>query len=173
MGGVGLAVPWSIDRLSIWLSENFTLGELEYSDTAIENGWSNLAPREAIVNLTVMVREIPQKLRDYIGVPLLTLSGYRSPQVNRAVGGADHSLHQIGGAIDCRSAGISNEELIQIAQRLKLPIDKAIDELPHSSTGGWTHFQTPRNMREKPRGEVWLWTGEVDANGKPIYERMA
>ena len=43
-----------------------------------------------------------QHIRDCIGLPLVVDSGFRSPQVNRLVGGSPTSLHLQGLAVDLR-----------------------------------------------------------------------
>lgn len=45
-----------------------------------------------------------QALRDRLGVPLIVHSAYRTPNYNRQVGGAKHSLHLQGAAFDISMA---------------------------------------------------------------------
>lgn len=45
-----------------------------------------------------------QALRDRLGVPLIVHSAYRSPDYNRKVGGAKHSMHLQGAAFDISMA---------------------------------------------------------------------
>lgn len=48
-----------------------------------------------------------QVLRDAIGLPILIVSGYRSPAHNAAVGGATNSFHMRGMASDIKVPGMS------------------------------------------------------------------
>ena len=68
--------------------------------------WPNFSPAEIACRGTgkVLVNEAAldrlQALRDRLGKPLIVLSGYRSPEHNRAVGGAKASKHMEGIAFD-------------------------------------------------------------------------
>ena len=53
-----------------------------------------------LVNVAVQA----QALRDRMGIPLVIMNGYRSPEYNTAVGGAANSAHLRGGAIDIEVA---------------------------------------------------------------------
>jgi zinc D-Ala-D-Ala carboxypeptidase len=68
--------------------------------------WPNFSPAEIacrgtgrlLLNETAL--DALQALRDRLGKPLIVLSGYRSPEHNRAVGGAKASKHMEGIAFD-------------------------------------------------------------------------
>ena len=68
--------------------------------------WPNFSPAEIACRGTgkLLVNEPAldklQTLRDRLGKPLIVLSAYRSPEHNRAVGGATHSKHMVGAAFD-------------------------------------------------------------------------
>jgi hypothetical protein len=70
--------------------------------------WSSFSPREIACKGTgqLLVNEDAlnrlQNLRDYLNKPLILTSAYRSPQHNRAVGGAKNSMHMQGIAFDVR-----------------------------------------------------------------------
>ena len=83
------------------LSENFTLGEL----CATGQPFPNMPPRDAQAALQALVSNVLQPLRDMLGMPVVVTSGYRSPEVNKAVGGAPGSQHLRGQAADIVVAG--------------------------------------------------------------------
>ena len=90
------------------LSEHFTLGELTKTKTGIEN-----VPNEAQVNNLRRVCQWLEQLRrrwnNLYGEgddPIVINSGFRSPEVNKAVGGATMSNHLTGCAVDIRCVGI-------------------------------------------------------------------
>lgn len=64
-----------------------------------------------------------QPLRDTIGRSLRILSGYRSPELNHAVGGSPTSQHALGQAVDVTTEDVSDamEALITLADQGKLP----------------------------------------------------
>lgn len=70
--------------------------------------WKSFSPREIACKGTgsLLVDETAldklQELRDNLGIPLLITSAYRSPEHNKAVGGAKNSYHMKGVAFDIR-----------------------------------------------------------------------
>jgi zinc D-Ala-D-Ala carboxypeptidase len=72
--------------------------------------WANFSPAEVACRGTGSIRIHPaaldklQALRDRLGKPLIVRSGYRSPEHNRAVGGARASKHMEGTAFDIAMA---------------------------------------------------------------------
>jgi zinc D-Ala-D-Ala carboxypeptidase len=70
--------------------------------------WPSFSPREIACKGTgsVLINEDAldklQALRDRLGKPLVLTSAYRSPEHNKAVGGAKNSMHMQGIAFDVR-----------------------------------------------------------------------
>ena len=48
--------------------------------------------KEHLRNLQILIRDVIQPMRDALG-PIRITSGYRSPQLNRAIGGSRKSQH--------------------------------------------------------------------------------
>lgn len=84
------------------LTPHFTLEEMERSSRAQELGIPNHAGPEEIANLRHLCQEVLEPLRAYADEPIIISSGYRSPPVNQAVGGAATSQHQKGEAADIK-----------------------------------------------------------------------
>ena len=145
------------------LSEHFGLAELCKTRTGIEN-----VPNEAQVeNLKRLCRWLERLRRRWneryadIGnggmeEPLIVNSGYRSPAVNKAVGGAPTSNHLTGCAVDIRVAGL--EQLLRYAVILLDISDESgedFDELllERNKAGRyWLHFAVrPSGNRRKVR----------------------
>ena len=141
------------------LSEHFSLGEFTKSGSHPEV--YNIPSHEAIANLKRLctwlevLRERaspdPSKGR---GVPIIINSGYRSPQLNRKIGGAPNSNHLTGCAVDIRVSGM--EQLIRYAAILLDYADESkqeFDELliERNSHGAiWLHFAVrPSGNRRK------------------------
>lgn len=84
----------------IKLSRNFTLEELTASATAKARGIKNVPGTQEIANLAALVQNVLQPLRDWWGKPITIGSGYRCPELNKAVGGVQNSQHMKGQAVD-------------------------------------------------------------------------
>jgi uncharacterized protein YcbK (DUF882 family) len=144
------------------LSEHMTLAELCKTNTGIEN-----VPSEAQVeNLKRLCRWLERLRRRWndlyaddggVGMeePLIVNSGYRSPAVNKAVGGAPTSNHLTGCAVDIRVAGL--EQLLRYAVILLDISDESkedFDELLLERNGAvmWLHFAVrPSGNRRRVR----------------------
>lgn len=127
----------------------FTMNELTHSATAIRKGIDNTPDNTAKANLTALVANILDPLREAYGKPIVVSSGYRCAKLNRAVGGVARSQHITGQAADIQSVSKSkadHKKLFELAQRLRLPYDQLIDEYDYK----WVHisFNTKGSRRQ-------------------------
>ena len=133
------------------LSEHFTLGEFTKSGSHPEV--YNIPSHEAIANLKRLCVWL-EELRARYNAPIRINSGYRSPQLNRAIGGAVNSNHLTGCAVDIRVENM--EQLLRYAVIL-LDISRDwhqdFDELliEKNRYGAiWLHFAVrPKDNRRK------------------------
>ena len=107
------------------LSENFTLDEFTRSDVAIKLGIINEPGEKEIEALRVLVNITIQPLRDNLGIPIHINSGYRCPELNKAVGGVPTSQHQKGEAADLSIDGKANN-ILDALENNDIPFDQAI-----------------------------------------------
>ena len=107
------------------LSEHFTLEELTYSRTAVENGIANEPPPQARASLQHLADCLLEPLRRLYNKPIAVLSGYRNKELNRLVGGVATSQHVKGEAADCYTPE-GPEKLLELLMRSGLPFDQAI-----------------------------------------------
>lgn len=84
----------------IKLSRNFTLEELTASATAKAKGIKNVPSTQEVACLTALAQNVLQPLREWWGKPITIGSGYRCPELNKAVGGVSNSQHMKGMAVD-------------------------------------------------------------------------
>ena len=133
------------------LSEHFKLGEMTKSSSHPEV--YNIPSHEAIANLKRICTWL-EVLRERYGKPIIINSGYRSPQLNRKIGGVATSNHLTGCAVDIRVTGM--EQLIRYAAILLDYADEShqdFDELliEKNRYGAiWLHFAVrPRENRRR------------------------
>ena len=82
------------------LSKNFSLDELTFSQTASRKKINNTPDAATLSNLKRLAEAL-EEVRSSLGnTPILISSGYRSPALNKAVGGSSKSTHMIGLAAD-------------------------------------------------------------------------
>ena len=83
-----------------YLSQHFRLSEFTRSATASARGIDNTPSTSAIDNLRRLCQEVLEPLRRHLDRPVVISSGYRSPALNKAVGGVANSQHMTGQAAD-------------------------------------------------------------------------
>ena len=123
------------------LAERFTLAEFQHSNTATRLGIENRVPSHLMDNLTALARSM-QKIRDFLGQPILISSGYRCPELNRRVGGSPTSHHRFAAAADwiCPAFGTP----LDCARAIEPHIDQwritqLIAEFAEADGSGWVH----------------------------------
>jgi hypothetical protein len=124
------------------LSNNFSLEQFTFSETAIRKGLDNTPNDEQIANLTDLAQSL-ERVQQLLG-PLHISSAFRSPKVNAAIGGSSTSAHMEGYAADitCPSFGTPLEVCKAIAAS-DLNWDQIIFEY-----GAWCHFSIDPRMRK-------------------------
>ena len=95
------------------LSNNLLLAEVTRSETAKRKGISNMPTAEHIENFKKLASNIFQPIREHFGKPIIISSGYRSAELNKAIGGSLSSQHCSGEAIDIDMDGtdITNAQI--------------------------------------------------------------
>lgn len=92
-----------------------------------------------------MVNNILQPIRDKYGKPITVTSGFRSPSVNRLVGGSANSQHCKGEAADIKCE--NNKELwdliVDMINNEEIVVGQLIDEKNLS----WIHISLPNEKR--------------------------
>ena len=132
------------------LSEHFVLGEFTRSKYPEVY---NIPGHEAIANMKRLCVWL-EVLRNKVGHPIVINSGYRSPQLNRKVGGAPTSNHLTGCAVDIRTSGFEQAiEYTAILIAYATESDQEFDELlieKNRYGAVWLHFAVrPKENRHK------------------------
>jgi zinc D-Ala-D-Ala carboxypeptidase len=132
------------------LTPHFTLEEFTDSQTAARKGLHNVPPMGSPERANLQrTAEIMEAVRDILGKkPVLISSGYRSPQVNAAVGGSKSSAHMSGLAADFSCPGFGTPR--EICKKLEPYMrELGVDQLIHEYDT-WVHLGlntgTPRHM---------------------------
>ena len=135
------------------LSKNFTLEELVFSITALNNGWNNTPNAEAKAALKKLAVEVLQPIRNAWGKPIHVTSGYRCPRLNAAVGGVKTSQHLLGQAADIQAIPMEdNNKLFALIKSMidsgKLNIGQCIWEYGSKTWPKWVHVSLPRSGKQ-------------------------
>ena len=149
----------------MYLTNNFTLSELIKSQTALRLDIDNNPSDQVLGNLTDLCVNVLQPVRDYYKTGVTINSGYRSPELNKAIGGVPTSDHCMGYAADIEIPGIPNYDIARyIADTLnftQLILEFYTPGIPDS---GWVHVSyNPSNLKNQ------ILTA-VKANGKTVYK---
>jgi len=148
------------------LSKHFKLEEFEKSMTATRKGIENKAGSGEIKNLTDLCYGVLEPVRAKFDKAITITSGYRSPDLNRAIGSkSDTSQHCKGEACDFEIAGVSN---LQVALWInnncdfdQLILEYWKDGEPNS---GWVHCSFKDGSNRK---QVLTYSGDKYINGLP------
>ena len=120
----------------------FTIAELCKSETADRLGIDNRCKKEHVDNMTALVDNVLDPLREAYGKPIQVNSGFRCPALNKAVKGSATSDHMTGRAADITGGSPKeNKRLFYLIQELGLPFKQLIDEKGFS----WVHISYDKN----------------------------
>lgn len=147
-------------KMNEQLSANFNLSEFLKTSTGLDNTPSE----QEIENLRLLCVNILQPVREKLGIPITVTSGYRSPAVNKAVGGSATSYHSKGMAADlkCNDSKKLFNELRSHGLFAELIYEFGDDNQPQ-----WVHVAYDKNNTS---GTKVLRARKV--NGRTVYERI-
>jgi len=120
------------------LSKNFSRAEIEHSNTAKRLDISNEMSDKHLENMQRVIDNLIQPMRDAIG-PIRISSGYRSPKLNKAIGGSSRSQHSKGEALDLQfweKGKMNNRVIYDWVLESGVEFDQMINEFDFS----WIHI---------------------------------
>lgn len=151
------------------LTTHFTLEEVTASPTAKARGISNLPTPAHKAALVAVLNTVLEKVRVHYGKPVTINSGYRSPALNKAVGGSASSQHCNGEAIDFEVPGVANMDVADwVAENCKF--DQIILEFYNPAEGpssGWVHVSYKAGGGNRGQKLIALKSG-----GKTVYKTI-
>lgn len=113
----------------------FTIAELCKSKTADRLGINNRCLQVDIMCLNALVDNVLDPLRAWYGKPIMVNSGFRCPELNKAVKGSFSSQHTAGQAADIDAGDRQQNKLLFDYIQKNLPFDQLINE----NNFAWVH----------------------------------
>jgi zinc D-Ala-D-Ala carboxypeptidase len=124
------------------LSKHLSLAEVTRSDSAKRKGISNQPTPEHLENFKKLAEKVFEPVRTHFAVPIHISSGYRSKELNAAIGGSLTSQHCSGEAVDIdmdgSASGVSNADVFKYIKD-NLEFDQLIWEFGTDKNPDWVH----------------------------------
>ena len=122
------------------ISEHVSLKEATRSNTAKRLGIENMPDNETLITMQITAEHIFEPLRNKFNEPIYISSFYRSPELNKAIGGSTSSQHCKGEAIDIDDvySKASNADFFNYIKN-KLEFDQLIWEFGDNENPAWVH----------------------------------
>ena len=148
------------------ITEHITYHEACHSFTAKRLGISNIPSEYQMWNMVVLATEIFEPLREWVGGPIKINSFFRSPDLNKAIGGSSKSQHCEGRAIDLDDVygHKTNAEMFEFISK-NLDYDQLIWEFGDDNNPDWVHVSYVDNDTNRKRN-----LRAVKKDGKTLYE---
>ena len=134
------------------ISKHISYKEGVYSRTATRLGIKNNPNAEQMENMITIAEEVFEPLRAYVGGPIKINSFFRSPELNKAIGGSTKSQHCHGQAIDLDDTfgRCTNAEMFEFIKKY-LDFDQIIWEFGDDENPDWVHvsYVSPEQNRKR------------------------
>tara|TARA_A100000172_G_C3031600_1_gene106891 strand:+ start:854 stop:1315 length:462 start_codon:yes stop_codon:yes gene_type:complete len=122
------------------ISEHISYREGTFSVTAKRLGIENEPDEKQLENMRLVAEKIFEPLRKYVGKPIKINSFFRSPDLNKAIGGSSKSQHCKGQAIDIDDTygNMKNYGMYNFIKE-NLEFDQMIWEFGDDENPDWVH----------------------------------
>lgn len=134
------------------LSQHLDLSEVTRSESAKRRGISNMPTQQHIANLKLLAENIFEPIRNHFKCPIIVSSGYRSKELNAAIGGSLTSQHCQGEAIDIDMDGTSNgvtNKMVFDYIKDNLNFDQLIYEFGDKNNPDWVHVSYESSGKQR------------------------
>ena len=134
------------------ISEHISYKEGTYSNTAIRRGINNTPDDEQLANMELIAEKIFEPLRAHVGGPIKINSFFRSPELNKAIGGSSKSQHCKGQAMDIDDTfgKMTNAEMYHWIKD-NLDFDQMIWEFGDDDNPNWVHVSYVSDVSNRNR----------------------
>jgi zinc D-Ala-D-Ala carboxypeptidase len=134
------------------ISKHISYKEGVYSRTATRLGIKNNPNAEQMENMITIAKEVFEPLRAYVGGPIKINSFFRSPELNKAIGGSTKSQHCHGQAIDLDDTfgRCTNAEMYEFIKK-HLDFDQMIWEFGDTDNPDWVHVSYVSEKQNRNR----------------------
>ena len=134
------------------ISKHISYKEGVHSITAIRKGIDNEPNEEQLANMKLVANNVFEPLRVFINGPIKVNSFFRSPDLNKAIGGSTKSQHCKGQAIDIDDTygKATNAEMYWWIKE-NLDFDQMIWEFGSNDNPDWVHvsYVSPDKNRNR------------------------
>ena len=148
------------------ISKHISYKEGVYSRTALRLNIKNEPNKEQLKNMKLLAEKVFEPLRIEVGGPIKVNSFFRSPELNKAIGGSSKSQHCYGQAIDLDDTfgHMSNAQMYYFIKS-ELDFDQMIWEFGDNKNPNWVHvsYVSPEKNRNR-------CLRAYKENGKTKYE---
>ena len=122
------------------ISEHISYKESTRSTTAIRKGIKNIPDNKQLSNMELLAEKVFEPLRKWVDGPIKINSFFRSPELNKAIGGSGKSQHCHGQAIDIDDTygKVANSEMYHYVKS-NLDFDQMIWEFGDDDNPDWVH----------------------------------
>lgn len=153
--------------MEIKISKHISIKEATRSNTAERLGIDNFPNSPTLVNMQALAENVFEPLRKHFGHPIYITSFYRSPELNRAIGGSSKSQHCSGQAIDIDDVigSSTNADFFNYIKN-NLEFDQLIWEFGNEDNPSWVHvsYNADNNrgnilkaFKEKGKTKYSIW----------------
>lgn len=146
------------------ISDHISMKEAVRSNTAKRLGIENFPDNQALINMQTLAEKVFEPLRNNFAETIYISSFYRSPELNKAIGGSTKSQHCHGEAIDIDDvySKAKNSDFFDYI-KYNLEFDQLIWEFGDDNNPDWVHvsYREGSNRKRILKG--------IKQNGKTVY----
>ena len=134
------------------ISKHISYKEAVYSRTAQRRNIYNHPENDQADNMRLIAEQVFEPLRSWVGGPIKINSFFRSPELNKAIGGSTKSQHCHGQAIDLDDTfgRATNAEMYEFIKE-NLDFDQMIWEFGDDDNPDWVHVSYVSENKNRNR----------------------